>query len=84
MSAVTTVMMGRVWLPGAEFVTVKGTTGETYTSRKFKTIEGVVVSANSATTTDTASASFSGSTVTLAFSNSATSQGASLVIFGKR
>ena len=84
MSNVTTVGTGRVFLPGAEFVNVKGTNGEVYVSKKFKVIEGVVAGMNSATTTDSVVASFSGTTVTIGFSNSATSQVASLIIWGKR
>jgi len=84
MADLTTVLMGRVFLPGAEFVTVQGSDGEVYVSRKFKYVEGVVATPKSTTTTDAVVATWSGTTVTLGMSNSATNQIVSLVIWGKR
>jgi len=85
MAEFTTVATGKVWLPGAEFVTVKGTNGDTYKSTKFKVIEGVVATPKSSTTTDSVQATWTtDNTVTIACSNAATNQVVSLIIFGKR
>ncbi len=86
MSAMTTVSTGKVWLPGAEFVSVKFTSGDTLKSKKFSTIQGVVDGGliASTSTSDTLTVSYSGSTVTLMSNATATNLQTSLVIWGTR
>lgn len=89
MSICTTVSTGRVFLPGAEFVNVKFTSGDTYKSKKFRKITGAVHGGiqNSTSTTDGITiyiGTSDVSTITIMSNTAATSLETSLILWGLR
>lgn len=81
--------VGRAWVPGLEFVTVRFADGDTYQSKKFKKVEGVVSSGiQGVTTTSDTMTIYIGTTttdtITLRASTAKTTLEASLMIWGRR
>lgn len=89
MSVATTISTGQVFLPGAEFVRVTFTSGDTYQSKKFRKIIGAVSSGimSSTTTADVLNLSIGTSdtsTLTLTAGTAATSLSTCLMVWGIR
>jgi len=89
MSQATTVSTGKVWLPGAEFVKLTFTSGDTYASPKFKRITGAVHSGIQGTTStsDTLTISIGttdSTSVTLMSNTAKTSLSTCLIVWGDR
>lgn len=87
MSNATTVSSGQVFLPGAEFVRLTFTSGDTYKSKKFRKIIGAVPSGImlSTSTTDGLTISIGTSdtsTLTLMSNTAATSLSTCLIVWG--
>lgn len=90
MSNATTISTGQVWLPGAEFVRLTFTSGDTYKSKKFRKITGITHSGlmgSTSQTTDLLTVSIGTSdtsTVTLMSNSTGTSLSTCAIIWGIR
>lgn len=87
MGTATTIASGKVFLPGAEFVRVTFTSGDTYRSKKFRQIKGAIHGGiqGSTSTSDTLTVNLGTtdtSTITLMSNATATSLSTCLVVWG--
>lgn len=81
-ATITTKIYEHCHLPNVEVVQLTATDGETYVSKKFKTILGVIATSNSDNDAYL-QATYSGQTVTIRYA-SMTDKLVTLMIFGKK
>ena len=89
MSVATTISTGQVFLPGAEFVRLTFTSGDTYQSKKFRKITGAVHGGiqGSTSTTDNITINLGTSdtsTITIMANTAATSLSTCVMVWGIR